>query len=122
MNLQNLSATVLIEGDVLRDAVLHAQEMCSINFARDDFDRLVRILIPLIAPMMCCEEIRVAAKLPDSPSDVQRRHWQRGVRNGRRKSFGSACADPVERSGATGKCKIIADQLLGTVKAAGGVG
>lgn len=63
MNLQNPPATVLIEGDDLRDAVLNAQEMCSMNFARDKFDRLVRILIPLIDPMMCREESGVASDI-----------------------------------------------------------
>lgn len=63
MTPQNPLTTVLIEGDVLRDAFLNAQEMCSMNFVRDGFDRLVRILIPLIDPMMCREESGVASDI-----------------------------------------------------------
>ena len=63
MNLQILPAAAFVEGEVLRDAVLNAQEMCSMNFAREEFDKLVRILVPLIDPMMCREEKGVASDI-----------------------------------------------------------
>ena len=63
MNMQTLPAAVFIEGEVLRDAALNAQEMCSMNFVREEFDKLVRILVPLIDPMMCREENGVASDI-----------------------------------------------------------
>ncbi len=63
MNTQTLPAMAVIEGEVLRDAVLGAKEMCSMNFARDEFDKLVRILVPLIDPVMCREENGVATDI-----------------------------------------------------------
>ena len=63
MNLQNLPAVVFIEGEVLRDAVLSAQEMCSMNFAREEFDKLERILWPLIEPLLCRDENSIASDL-----------------------------------------------------------
>jgi hypothetical protein len=63
MNLQILPAAAFVEGEVVRDAVLNAQEMCSMNFAREEFDELVRILVPLIDPIMCREEKGVASDI-----------------------------------------------------------
>jgi hypothetical protein len=63
MNLHTLPVTVTIEGEVLRDAVIDPYEMASMNFARDEFDKLVRILVPLIDPMMCREENGVASDI-----------------------------------------------------------
>ena len=63
MNMQILPAAAFVEGEMLRDAVLNAQEMCSMNFAREEFDKLVRILVPLIDPMICREENGVASDI-----------------------------------------------------------
>ncbi|ANF84149.1 hypothetical protein A7J50_0705 [Pseudomonas antarctica] len=51
MNLQRYVA----EGEVLRDAVLSARDMCSMNFAREEFDKLVRILLPMVEPHLARE-------------------------------------------------------------------
>lgn len=57
------AAAAGIEGEVLAEAVLSAYEMCSMNFAREEFDKLVRILVPLIDPLMCREENTIACDI-----------------------------------------------------------
>jgi hypothetical protein len=41
-----------IEGEVLRDALLDADDMCSMNFARDEFNNLAAILLGQIVPAL----------------------------------------------------------------------
>ncbi|MFV3338593.1 hypothetical protein ACNFB1_15630 [Pseudomonas sp. NY15349] len=50
----------ILEGKVLSDAVLDARDMCSMNFAREEFDKLERILWPLLDPLLCNEENTIA--------------------------------------------------------------
>ncbi|WP_434628008.1 hypothetical protein [Pseudomonas sp. Z6-14] len=45
-----------IEGQVLGEAVIDARDMCSMNFAREEFNKLERILWPLIEPLLCQQE------------------------------------------------------------------
>ncbi|VVM99036.1 hypothetical protein [Pseudomonas fluorescens] len=63
MNLQTLPAIVAIEGVILCEAVLDAREICSMNFAREEFNKLVQILWPLLDPLLCCEENSVASDI-----------------------------------------------------------
>ncbi|CAM4069320.1 hypothetical protein PSWA111526_25925 [Pseudomonas wadenswilerensis] len=50
-----------LEGEVLPKAVLDAHAMSSMNFAREEFDRLERILLPLLDPLLCREENTIAS-------------------------------------------------------------
>lgn len=45
-----------IDGQVLGEAVIDARDMCSMNFAREEFNKLERILWPLIEPLLCQQE------------------------------------------------------------------
>ncbi len=40
------------EGEVLRDAVIDARDMCSMNFAREEHRKLEKILLTLVIPAM----------------------------------------------------------------------
>lgn len=51
---------VILEGEVLPQAVLDAHAMSSMNFAREEFDKLERILWPLLDPLLCNEENTIA--------------------------------------------------------------
>jgi len=47
----------VIEGEVVpQGVVLSAEEMCSMNFARLEFERLAKILMPLIDPLLFRED------------------------------------------------------------------
>ena len=59
--LHTLPATMTIQGEVLPDAVLDAHAMSSMNFAREEFDKLERILWPLLDPLLCREENTIAS-------------------------------------------------------------
>ncbi|PYY71493.1 hypothetical protein CRX42_05945 [Pseudomonas jessenii] len=59
MNLQPYVA----QGQVLGQAVLTPQQMSSMNFAREEFDKLIGILVPLIDPLICREEEGVASDI-----------------------------------------------------------
>lgn len=52
MNLHTLPATMAIEGDIVPDAVLNAEEMCSMNFAREEHRKLEKILLTFVIPAM----------------------------------------------------------------------
>lgn len=52
MKLQTLPATAVIEGVVIPDAMLDAKDMASMNFAREEFDNLVKIILPLVEPLL----------------------------------------------------------------------
>ena len=52
---------VVLEGEVLSQAVLDAHAMSSMDFAREEFDRLERILWPLLDPLLCREENTIAS-------------------------------------------------------------
>ncbi|MGF6591023.1 hypothetical protein [Pseudomonas sp. 2835] len=52
---------VVLEGEILRQAVLDAHAMSSMNFAREEFDKLERILWPLLDPLLCREENTIAS-------------------------------------------------------------
>lgn len=41
-----------VEGEVLHDAVLDARDMCSMNFARDEFNKLASLLLGQIVPAL----------------------------------------------------------------------
>ena len=41
-----------LEGEVLPEAVLDARAMCSMNFARDEFSKLEKILLTFVIPAM----------------------------------------------------------------------
>jgi hypothetical protein len=63
MNMQALSAAVTIEGETLTDAMLDARDMAYMNFAREEFNKLVQILWPLLDPLLCHEENVVASDI-----------------------------------------------------------
>ncbi|WP_437883532.1 hypothetical protein [Pseudomonas sp. LRF_L74] len=52
-----------IEGEVLQDAALSPKEMSSMNFAREEFDKLYALLWPMLSPMLCREEKTVASDI-----------------------------------------------------------
>lgn len=52
-----------INGEVLSEAALGAEQMCSMNFARDEFEKLEQILMPLIAPLLRREKTSVASDI-----------------------------------------------------------
>lgn len=54
-------SVVTLEGEVLPEAVLDAHEMSQMNFAREEFDKLERILWPLLDPLLCREENTIAS-------------------------------------------------------------
>lgn len=41
-----------IEGEVLREAVIDARDMCSMNFAREEHKKLEKILLSFVIPAM----------------------------------------------------------------------
>ena len=41
-----------VEGEVLRDAVLEARDMCSMNFARHEFNKLAALVLGQIVPAL----------------------------------------------------------------------
>ena len=45
--MNNLQKTVILEGEILSEAVLDASAMCSMNFARDEFNKLYELLYPM---------------------------------------------------------------------------
>ena len=45
--MNNLPKAVILEGEVLSEAVLDARAMCSMNFARDEFNKLYALLYPM---------------------------------------------------------------------------
>lgn len=52
MTLQNLTAVQVSNVEVLGDAALSPEEMCSMNFAREEFDKLYALLWPMLSPML----------------------------------------------------------------------
>ncbi|WP_395599571.1 hypothetical protein AB4P95_20205 [Pseudomonas sp. A1437] len=42
----------VIEGEILREAVIDARDMCSMNFAREEMQRLDKILLTLVVPAL----------------------------------------------------------------------
>ncbi|WP_330206600.1 hypothetical protein [Pseudomonas sp. AM14(2022)] len=59
----NLPVATLAGAECLRTATLDGDQMRSMNFAREEFDKLVQILAPLIDPAMCTEENGVASDI-----------------------------------------------------------
>lgn len=59
--MNNFPSVVTLEGEVLPEAVLDAHEMSQMNFAREEFDKLERILWPLLDPLLCREENTIAS-------------------------------------------------------------
>lgn len=45
-------ATVALVGEVLRDAVLSPDDMCSLNFAREEHYKLEKILLTVVIPAL----------------------------------------------------------------------
>lgn len=43
----NFPTPVILEGEVLAEAVLDARAMCAMNFARDEFNKLYELLYPM---------------------------------------------------------------------------
>jgi hypothetical protein len=43
---------ITVEGEILREAVLDAYEMCSLNFAREEHRKLEKILLTFVIPAM----------------------------------------------------------------------
>lgn len=60
-----------IEPQILLDSVLDAREMCSMNFARQEFDNLVRILVPMIDPLLCHEGNTIACDIARNIEQVR---------------------------------------------------
>lgn len=52
MKLQTLPATLTIEGEVMPEAILDANDMCSMNFAREEHKKLEKILLTFVIPAM----------------------------------------------------------------------
>ena len=48
----SLSVIGQLEGEVLRESVLDADDMCSMNFARDEFNRLAALVLGQIVPAL----------------------------------------------------------------------
>ena len=63
MKLQTLPAVVVTEGFVLPDATLEPFEVAQMNFAREEFNKLVTILWPLLDPLLCDDKNVVAADI-----------------------------------------------------------
>lgn len=59
--MSRLPEPAVLMGEVLPDAVLDAHAMSSMNFAREEFDKLERILWPLLDPLLCREENTIAS-------------------------------------------------------------
>lgn len=52
------------QGEIVADfAVLDARDLCYMNFARLEFDKLAHILTPLIDPLLCRENAGVASDI-----------------------------------------------------------
>lgn len=45
--MNNFPSVATLEGEVLSEAVLDARDMCSMNFARDEFHKLYALLYPM---------------------------------------------------------------------------
>lgn len=45
--MNHLPSVATFEGEVLSEAVLDARAMCSMNFARDEFNKLYELLYPM---------------------------------------------------------------------------
>lgn len=45
--MNNFPSVAPLEGEVLSEAVLDARAMCSMNFARDEFNKLYELLYPM---------------------------------------------------------------------------
>lgn len=45
--MNRLPSVAILEGEVLSEAVLDARDMCSMNFARDEFHKLYALLYPM---------------------------------------------------------------------------
>ncbi|UEB94625.1 hypothetical protein LIS66_19900 [Pseudomonas sp. HN2] len=59
MNLQPYA----IQPEVLGQAVLTPEQMCSMNFAREEFDKLARVLCPLLDVMLLDETNTTASDI-----------------------------------------------------------
>lgn len=59
MNLQPYA----IQPEVLGQAVLTSEQMCSMNFAREEFDKLARVLCPLLDVMLLDETNTTASDI-----------------------------------------------------------
>lgn len=59
--MSRLPNVAILEGEVLSHAILDPHAMSSMNFAREEFDKLERILLPLLNPLLCCEENTIAS-------------------------------------------------------------
>lgn len=53
----------VIQAELLSQAMLTPEQMCSMNFARDEFDKLASILCPLLDVMLLNEENAIAADI-----------------------------------------------------------
>ncbi|KJZ43452.1 hypothetical protein [Pseudomonas fluorescens] len=63
MNVQTLPAALTLDGEFLADAILDSRDMAYMNFAREEFNKLVQILWPLLDPLLCHEENVVASDI-----------------------------------------------------------
>lgn len=63
MSMQTLPATMTIEGQILTNATLEPFEVAQMNFAREEFNKLLQILWPLLDPLLCNEENVVASDI-----------------------------------------------------------
>lgn len=63
MNLHTLPATIAIEGEILNDAVIDPRDMASMNFARDEFDKLEKLLWPALDQFMARNETGLGCEI-----------------------------------------------------------
>ncbi|MDF0729208.1 hypothetical protein P0Y43_00490 [Pseudomonas entomophila] len=64
-------AVAALDGEVLSEAVLDAREMCYMNFAREEHQKLERILLTLVIPAMGGYENELACDIARHLEQIQ---------------------------------------------------
>jgi hypothetical protein len=79
----------VIEGEILREAVLSADDMCSLNFARAEHQKLEKILLTFVIPAMggydnelACEIARHIEQIRTFSGNFCWRHRHLGASHG----------------------------------------
>lgn len=69
--MNRLPSVAILEGEVLREAVLEPFEMCQMNFAREEHRKLKQILLTLVIPSIGGYESQVARDIARHLEQIQ---------------------------------------------------
>ncbi|MBO9551904.1 hypothetical protein [Pseudomonas sp.] len=69
--MNRLPSVAILEGEVLPEAVLDAHEMCYMNFAREEHQKLEKILLTFVIPALGGYENQMASDIARHLEQIQ---------------------------------------------------